>query len=408
MSEFPSSNDPASEAAPPSDGFTSFDPHLGEERNLAPYGMRSRDSRGREYPESADPLRTPFQRDRDRILHSTAFRRLEYKTQVFVNHEGDHYRTRLTHTLEVAQVSRTVGRVLGLNEDLVEAIALSHDLGHPPFGHAGETQLDQLMEGYGGFNHNLHALRVVDLLEKRYPDFPGLNLSWEIREAMAKHYGRFDQEFLLVFGPDDPPVLEAQVADIGDSLAYDSHDLDDGLRSGILSTDALSDIELWREAEATVLDRWPGVDTRRRIARTISQLIALQVSDLLATTRANIEAHGVDSVAEVRQSSAPIVSFSRSMDAKKRTLQSFLREELYHHHRSLKIAAKGRRFIERIFREYLREPAQLPKGFRERLAAEGTHRVVCDYVAGMTDRFCLEEYRRLFVPFADGDGGALS
>lgn len=388
--------------------MSEFDPGAREESLLASYGMPSSRSRGRAHPEAPDALRTAFQRDRDRILHSTAFRRLEYKTQVFVNHEGDHYRTRLTHTLEVTQVSRTVARVLGLNEDLVEAIALSHDLGHPPFGHAGEEKLDELMRSDGGFNHNLHALRVVDQLEKRYPDFPGLNLSWEIREAMVKHYGRFDREDLAQFEPNARPLLEAQVADIGDSLAYDSHDLDDGLRSGILDVEALRGIDLWREAEESVVARWPSIDQRRRIARTISTLISLQVNDLLEASRGRLERLRIASVADVRSAPEDPIGFSEGMRGRKQELQGFLREELYHHHRSRKISEKGKRFVEAIFLEYLREPSQLPRAHVLRIPAEGARRVICDYVAGMTDRFCLEEYRRLFVPFADGDGGVLS
>ncbi len=379
-----------------------LDPHDREERLLAPFAMRSSASAGRDHPETEEEFRTAFQRDRDRIIHSTAFRRLEYKTQVFVNHEGDHYRTRLTHTLEVAQISRTVARALSLNEDLVEAIALSHDLGHPPFGHAGEEKLDELMEHRGGFNHNRHSLRVVEELEKRYPDFPGLNLSWEIRESIAKHYGRFDEPAVARYQPDSPPLLEAQLADIGDSLAYDSHDLDDGLRSGYLQVEDIRTLPIWTEAEAPILQRWPDIRERQLIARTVSRLISAQVQDLIAETKRRIAAAGVNSVEDVRATKGPLVAFSPEMQEKKSALELFLRENLYQHYRSKKIAEKGKRFLEAIFVEYLREPSQLPPHHRKRIEAEGVERVICDYLAGMTDRFCLQQYMRLFVPFADG------
>ncbi|MEM7261985.1 MAG: deoxyguanosinetriphosphate triphosphohydrolase [Planctomycetota bacterium] len=369
---------------------------------LAPFAMRSSESRGRDHDEPEEFFRSAFQRDRDRIVHSTAFRRLEYKTQVFVNHEGDHYRTRLTHTIEVAQISRTVARALSLNEDLVEAIALSHDLGHPPFGHAGEDKLDELMEHRGGFNHNRHSLRVVEELEKRYPDFPGLNLSWEIRESIAKHYGRFEEPSLQRFDPDGLPLLEAQLADIGDSLAYDTHDLDDGLRSGYIHVDELRSLEIWQEAEERVRERWPQIDERRRIARSVSRLIDAQVQDLIVESKRRIAESGVRSVEDVRAAKQPLIAFSKSMAGKKRKLEQFLRANLYQHYRSKKIAEKGKRFIEAIFLEYLREPGQLPGHHRRRIESEGVERVICDYLAGMTDRFCLQEYMRLFVPFADG------
>ncbi len=377
-----------------------------ETQRLAPYAMAARESRGRRYPEGDDPIRTPFQRDRDRIIHSTAFRRLEYKTQVFVNHEGDHYRTRLTHTLEVAQIARTIARYLNLNEDLVEAIALSHDLGHPPFGHAGEEQLADLMQDSGGFNHNRHSLRVVDELERRYPEFPGLNLSWEIREAIAKHYGQLDDPDLAEFEPSLEPLLEAQVVDLSDSLAYDSHDLDDGLRSGVIAERELGVIELWQEAQARVKRRWEGIRGRTLVARTVSQLIAIQVEDLLETTQARLES--VRSVDEVRGAGEPLVSFSGSLAPKKAQLQEFLHRGLYRHPRTIMVSEKGKRFIAEIFCEYRREPEQLPVRFQGPISEQGLERTICNYVAGMTDRYGLLVYQRLFVPFADRSvGGGL-
>ncbi|MEM7166793.1 MAG: deoxyguanosinetriphosphate triphosphohydrolase [Planctomycetota bacterium] len=386
-----------------------IDPHQREEQLLAPYAMPSRRSRGRDHPESDDTFRTVFQRDRDRVIHSTAFRRLEYKTQVFVNHEGDHYRTRLTHTLEVSQISRSVARALRLNEDLVEAIALSHDLGHAPFGHAGEEQLDELMRRWGGFNHNRHCLRVVEVLEQRYPGFPGLNLSWEVREAIVKHCGPDNNPSFQRFEPDWQPLLEAQLADIGDSLAYDSHDIDDGLRSGYLCVKDFRDVELWRTTEDAVRVKYRDLDERQLIARTVSAVIRGQVLDLVAESSRRLVAAEVSSVDEVRQYAEPLIAFSPEMAQRKADLQAFLRERLYRHYLTKRMSEKGKRFIAAIFAEYRREPSQLPDEYRLRVPADGVSgreqlldEVICDYVAGMTDRFCQQEHMRLFSPFVDG------
>lgn len=385
------------------------DPHQREAQLLAPYAMPSSASRGRDYPESEDNFRTVFQRDRDRIIHSTAFRRLEYKTQVFVNHEGDHYRTRLTHTLEVSQISRSVARALRLNEDLVEAIALSHDLGHAPFGHAGEEQLDELMQQWGGFNHNRHCLRVVEILEQRYPGFPGLNLSWEVREAVVKHSGPENNPAFARFEPDWQPLLEAQLADIGDSLAYDSHDIDDGLRSGYLCVEDFRDVELWRRIEDSVRERYHDLDDRQLIARTVSAVIRAQVLDLVEESSRRLVAAKVSSVDEVRGSSDALIAFSPEMAERKGELQRFLRERLYRHYLTQRMSEKGKRFIAAIFAEYRRQPAQLPDEYRQRISAASAadhdrvvDEVICDYVAGMTDRFCQQEHMRLFAPFVDG------
>ncbi|NCF54649.1 MAG: deoxyguanosinetriphosphate triphosphohydrolase, partial [Planctomycetia bacterium] len=330
-----------------------------EDQLLAPYAMRSRDSRGRQHPEPMDEFRTVYQHDRDRVIHCTAFRRLEYKTQVFANHQGDHYRTRLTHTLEVAQVSRAVARRLDLNEDLVETIALVHDVGHPPFGHAGERELAGLMSSHGGFNHNRHALRVVDLLESRYPEFPGLNLSWEVRESIVKHYGKFDEPELAAFLPGEPPTLEAQLADIGDSLAYDSHDLDDGLRSGVLDLKELSLIDIFKRAMQKVEDRYGrGISNRAFVARCVSGVIADQVNDLVTTSRERIK--DLTGVAEVRSHDGPLLGFSPSMTSDKAQLQGFLQEKLYRDPYCVRVSQKGRRLVAALFEEFVREPAQLP------------------------------------------------
>ena len=380
-----------------------LDPAAREAALLAPFAMPAAQSRGRRHPEPESPHRSAYQRDRDRIVHSTAFRRLEYKTQVFVNHEGDHYRTRLTHTLEVAQISRSVGRLLGLNEDLVEAIALSHDLGHPPYGHAGEDELDARMAGHGGFDHNRHCLRIVDEIEHRYPAFPGLNLTWEVREAVVRHYGRFEGD-LAEFASVGAPLLEAQVVDIGDSLAYDNHDLDDGFRSGYLSLGELLEVELFASAARSVRERHGDLPERLLVARAVSALIDLQIVDLVAETSRRLREERIGSVEAVRGARVPLVGFTEPLAAKKRALQSFLHERLYQHYRCRRMAEKGKRFLGALFEEYLREPGQLPPEHLRRVGECGAHRAICDYLAGMTDRYCLQEYQRLFVPFSDGAG----
>jgi dGTPase len=368
---------------------------------LAGYAMRSDSSRGRAFPEPPSRYRSAFQRDRDRIVHSTAFRRLEYKTQVFVNHEGDHYRTRLTHTLEVAQISRSIARALRLNEDLVEAISLSHDLGHPPFGHAGEEALNELMREWGGFNHNRQSLRVVDCLEKRYPEFEGLNLSWEIRESIVKHGDHALSSLSADFEPRWQPLLEAQLADIADSLAYSNHDVDDGLRSQFIALEDLRGVELWRRAEKSVLGSHPSpsMDPKTLIARTVSCLIDMQVTDLIEASHRRLEQHEITRVERVRQHPSKLMGLSDEMAALKKEMDDFLMAKLYSHYRTLKMAEKAKRFIADIFSEYMRSPRQLPPAFQERIPADGKARAICDYMAGMTDRYCQDEYKRLFHPF---------
>lgn len=379
-----------------------------EELSLASYAMPSAASRGRVHPEPEDPYRTVYQIDRERVIHCAAFRRLEYKTQVFANNQGDHYRTRLTHTLEVAQVSRAVARRLSLNEDLVETIALGHDLGHPPFGHSGEQELNQLMQSEGGFNHNRHALRVVDQLEQRYPGFLGLNLSWEVRESIVKHYGRYDEPDLVQFEPEVPATLEAQLADIGDSLAYDSHDLDDGLRSGVLNFEQLREIDIFTRAEQRVRQQH-GEDLPMRVlvARTISGVIADQINDLVETSLQRISSQNIDSVEAVRSASGNILHFSDPMNVEKAQLQSFLHQYLYGDPYCVRVLEKGRRMIAALFEEFVREPALLPRDHSKRCSEIGVERAVCDYIAGMTDRYCVQEYERLFSP-SRNDPGRLS
>lgn len=294
---------------------------LREERELAPYAMKSKDSRGRKYPEDEHYYRTVYQRDRDRIIHSTAFRRLEYKTQVFVNHEGDYYRTRLTHTIEVSQIARTITRALNLNEDIAEAISLAHDLGHTPFGHSGEDALRKLMQGHGGFEHNLHGLRVVDILEQKYPDFPGLNLSWELKESIVKHKSPYDNTSVAIeYNISEQPLLEAQIVDKADSIAYDNHDLDDSLKAGIITDEDLQSVELWRETQKKVKQKYTNLDNDIKIAQTIKYLINMEVIDLLGNTLSRIKREDIRTVQNVRNYPEPLVSFSPALaEQKKKT-----------------------------------------------------------------------------------------
>ncbi len=367
-----------------------------ERESLAPYGMKSRQSRGRVAKEPEHPYRTCFQRDRDRIVHSTAFRRLEYKTQVFVIHEGDYYRTRLTHTLEVAQIARTIARALRLNPDLVEAIALAHDLGHGPFGHSGQDALQTLMEGHGGFDHNLQALRVVDQLEERYPSFPGLNLTWEVREGLNKHR-------VPLPGSRRPVAtnlsLEAQVVDVADEVAYDHHDLDDGITSGLISEQDLRKIPLWRQVRGGIVRGLPKLREELRKYQIIRRLIDLQVTDLLNESARRIQRCRIRTPEDAQRIPERVVGFSPSMKIWRIPLKEFLNRELYHHHKVVRMADKARRFLTALFEAYLNKPEQLPDTTRRRLEKEDPYRVICDYIAGMTDRYALDEYRKLFYPF---------
>jgi dGTPase len=366
-----------------------------ENQFLAPFGVRSQNSKGRAFPEVEAEYRTAFQRDRDRILHTTAFRRLEYKTQVFINSEGDYYRTRLTHTLEVAQIGRTVARALGANEDLIEAICLAHDLGHPPFGHSGEVALARLMKDFGGFDHNKQSLRIVTKLERRYLDFPGLNLTWEVREGIVKHESEYDISDASEYNPQLRGHLEAQVANAADELAYTAHDLDDGLRSGMITPPMLEGISLWGILTDSVGWRGPVLDDTTR-HHLIRHLIGLEVSDLVTTTDLKIRESEARSVEELQLLPYNVIGFSEEMHRRNRQLKDFLYAKLYRHYRVMRMAVKAENMLSDLFRAYLSEPAILPRHVQEMIPERSLERTVCDYIAGMTDRFAIEEHQKLF------------
>jgi dGTPase len=368
-----------------------------EERSLAPYGMRSKNSKGRQYPEAEAEYRTAFQRDRDRILHTTAFRRLEYKTQVFITYEGDYYRTRLTHTLEVTQIGRTIARALGVNEDLVEAICLAHDLGHPPFGHSGEAALAKLMKDHGGFDHNKQSLRIVTFLERRYADFPGLNLTWETREGIVKHESEYDVADARDYNPELRASIEAQIANVADELAYTAHDLDDGLRSGMITPTMLEGITLWEILVESVGWKGPELDELSR-HRMIRRLIGLEVSDLVHTSDLLIKEARLSSPEDAQRLPYNVVTFSEEMVRRNRPLKDFLFKNLYRHHRVVRMQTKAERIISELFNAYRNEPQMLPRHIQETIEERGLERTICDYIAGMTDRFAVEEYNKLFEP----------
>ena len=378
----------------------SFVVHL--EANLAPYAQRSGESRGRRHPESEHDYRSVYQRDRDRIIHSRAFRRLEYKTQVFVNHEGDHYRTRLTHSLEVSQIGRTVARALGLNEDLVESLSLSHDLGHTPFGHVGEDVLDELLAEHGGFNHNRQGLRIVEILEERYPDFEGLNLTWEVREGIAKHTGPINVQIAPEFAeyePDLQPPIEAQLIDLVDEIAYNHHDIDDGLESGLLDINALAEaVPLFGEALERARRDHPAADPRQIQNEALRGLIDELVTDLIETTRRSVREAGVGSLEEVRNADRPLGHLSDEVAGRNRVLKTYLRENLYRHHRIERMKDESRRILRELYERYREAPSLLPGDTVCRIERFGLERAIADYIAGMTDRYATEEYRRLFDP----------
>ncbi len=368
-----------------------------EDRVLAPYGSRSKLSRGRFYPEDEPDYRTCFQRDRDRILHTTAFRRLEYKTQVFINYEGDYYRTRLTHTLEVAQIGRTIARALGANEDLTETICLAHDLGHPPFGHSGEVVLARLMKDHGGFEHNKQSLRIVTELERRYPEFPGLNLTWEVLEGMVKHETEYDKSDARDFNPDLRGNIEAQIANVADELAYTAHDLDDGLRSGIISIDLLGEIDLWQVIIDSLSWRGSGLDDLMR-HRIIRRLIGMEVTDIVNTSEKLLRESGVRSVEELQRLPYNVVTFSETYHRRNRQLKDLLYSKMYRHYRVMRMAVKAEKMIVDLFNAYCSTPAILPGHVQQWINTRGLERTVCDHIAGMTDRYATEEYLKMFDP----------
>lgn len=368
-----------------------------EDRTLAPYATRSKDSKGRAYLDREPDYRTAFQRDRDRILHTTAFRRLEYKTQVFITYEGDYYRTRLTHTLEVAQIGRTITRALGVNEDLVEAICLAHDLGHPPFGHSGESALARLMKDHGGFDHNKQSLRIVTELEQRYAEFPGLNLTWEVREGLVKHETKYDIADAREYNPELRGNLETQIANLADELAYTAHDLDDGLRSGLITPAMLNGIALWEILTESI--RWQGGELSELDRhRLIRRLIGLEVTDVIQTTESRLRESGVASPLDVQRLSYNLVSHSDEMHRRNRELKDFLYHNMYRNYRVVRMQMKAERIVSDLFNAYRSEPSILPEHVRKHIPLRGLERTICDYIAGMTDRYAIEEHQRLFDP----------
>nr|WP_082709970.1 deoxyguanosinetriphosphate triphosphohydrolase [Burkholderia sp. TSV86] len=369
------------------------------EAHLAPYAAHASQSRGRRHPEPPPAARTEFQRDRDRIVHSTAFRRLEYKTQVFVNHEGDLFRTRLTHSLEVAQIARSVARNLRLNEDLVEAISLAHDLGHTPFGHAGQDALNACMRDYGGFEHNLQSLAVVDELEEHYGAFNGLNLCFETREGILKHCSRDNARKLGELGErflqGRQPSLEAQLANIADEIAYNNHDVDDGLRSGLITIAQLAELELWQSHYAAALAEYPHLEGRRLVHETVRRIINTLIVDLIDETMRNLARHAPTSLDDVR-TAPPIVAHSERIAAQAAALKRFLFKNLYRHYRVMRMASKAQRIITALFNAFIGDPRLLPPDYQTSDTARQP-RLVAHYIAGMTDRFAVKEHQRLFV-----------
>ncbi len=362
---------------------------------LAPHAIAEADCGGRAHAEREHAYRTCFQRDRDRVVHCSAFRRLDFKTQVFVPHEHDHFRTRMTHTLEVAQIGRTIGRALRLNEDLIETVALAHDLGHPPFGHGGEAVLDELMRGDGGFEHNRQSLRVVDYLEHPYPQFRGLNLCRVIRECLAKHQTRYDRPVCPEFDLSLQAPLEGQLVDLADEIAYTSADLEDALAAGWLDMEKIAHLELWRQAWATAEADAPDARAIHKRIRACKAVLAMMADDVIATTAGNISATGVASPDDVRRANGRLVAFSPAVATAVRQMQDFLLREVYIHPRADEKDRATREMIGFLFGAFVADAGLLPERYRGRIDAEGLHRVVCDYIAGMTDRYCREEYAKL-------------
>lgn len=368
--------------------------------SLAPYAVSERNSRGRRHLEDPPSWRSEFQRDRDRIIHSSAFRRLEYKTQVFVNHEGDMFRTRLTHSLEVAQIARSVARALALNEDLTEAIALAHDLGHTPFGHAGQHALNACMRDYGGFEHNLHSLRVVDELEQRYPGFAGLNLLFETREGILKHCSRDNALRLGELGrrfiERRQPSLEAQLANVADEIAYNHHDIDDGLRASLIPLSKLREVDLFREVEADIRRRWPALDAKRLRYTVIREMLNRFVQDLIETSRARIAAAAPADIEAVRAAGSALIEFSAGMRMQHLDLKRVLRVELYEHAQVHDMAQRSQRIVTTLFESFLRHTALWPASLAPLVGDERARaQQIADYVAGMTDRYAIAEYERI-------------
>lgn len=366
-----------------------------EDQTLAPYGMRSRDSKGRAYPDKEPQHRTSFQRDRDRVIHTSAFRRLEYKTQVFNNFEGDYFRTRLTHTLEVAQVGRTIARALGANEDLIEAICLAHDIGHAAFGHSGETTLNKLLKEHGGYDHNKQSFRIVTKLERRYPNWPGLNLTWEVREGIVKHETEYDVSDAAKFDPELRGDLEAQIANVADELAYTTHDLDDGIRSGMINHHMFTELKLWQMVIKSV--GWDGDGEMSELMRhrIVRRLVGILVNDVIEATNSRIEASGAQSYLDIQRLDHNVIGYSNEVKKINKELKDFLFKNLYSHSRVLDMARHAEQVLTKIYEAYVNSPQMLPADFQSFIADRGLERTVADYIAGMTDRYAEQEYKRL-------------
>jgi dGTPase len=367
-----------------------------EKDTLAPYAQKSGDSAGRVHAEPPHPYRTAYERDRSRIIHSRAFRRLEYKTQVFLNGTGDHLRTRLTHTIEVASISRTIARALGLNEDLAEAIALAHDLGHAPFGHSGEEMLNELMGDHGGFEHNVQSLRIVEIIERKYPSFAGLNLSWEVREGLQKYQKFYDPPARGPRQKYSSPSLEAQIANLADEITYYSHDLDDGLDFQLITPKQLDELEVWRHSHAEVRRHFPKLRGKELHSYVIRCIIDRQVQDVITTSEEFIDDAGVQSANDVRRQKKPLIRYSLSLLKANQALRKFLYKNLYYHPSVAGANTRACELLKNVFQRYLKKPSLLGETTAKRIRKDGLHRTVCDYLSGMTDRYLMEEHCRLF------------
>ncbi len=373
-----------------------------ERPDLASYAAKSHLTRGRKYAEDFKDDRPAFERDRDRIIHSSAFRRLEYKTQVFVNHEGDYYRTRLTHSLEVAQIAKGIARQLRLNEELTESLALAHDLGHTPFGHSGENALNHLMKSKGGFEHNRQSLRVVEYLEDKYPGFSGLNLTWEVREGIIKHTTQCDHPYydqLDDYSPETVPTLEAQIINLADEIAYNNHDIDDALEAGYIALEDLRSIEMCDEIFLKVEKKYPDIPDYKKKYQLISSLIGLLIADVVNTSLDAIAKHGVETYNDVKQANVILISYSPRLEKETLKLKEFLQKNVYEHYKVERMRIKAERYITLLFETYAANPTLLPQKYRDRIDEEQQERVICDYIAGMTDRYALDEYKKLFEPY---------
>ncbi len=375
--------------------ITRFDLEKLESSTLAPFAVKSGESQGRQHPEEEHQYRTRFQRDRDRIIHTSAFRRLEYKTQVFVYHEGDYYRTRLTHSLEVAQIARSICKSLQLNEDLAESVALSHDLGHPPFGHTGQDVLNRLMKDHGGFEHNKQSLRIVKLLEKRYPEFDGLNLTWDVLEGICKHTKDEENPITSAEGV-EYPSLEAQIADFADGIAYNAHDLDDGITSDLLDLDQLRKVALWKENEDRFDEKYSGLDFKLKKYQVVRSIINELTTDLREATSKNIADHKVTSADEVRHAPIRMAAFGKEVAEKNKELKKFLHKNMYSHRKVLRMEFKAGLSLDGIFAAYMKMPGLLPESVLKNEAHGTLERRICDYVSGMTDRYALNEHKNLY------------